>query len=103
MIPAGSGEETVTASATQAFASAWSKEGASSEQHRADIEACYRYAFSQVQHDMRIEDDVAAAFDDPDKGLGYKKLTNSMNLYDHKKRRTSLINDCMETKGYIRG
>ncbi len=91
------------ASKPDSFASAWTKSDISSEQHRADIEACYRYAWSQVQHDMRIENDVAAAFDDPDKGIGYKDLTNRMNLYDHKKRRTVLINDCMESKGYMRG
>ncbi len=85
------------------FASAWTKSDVSAEQHRADIESCYRYAWSQVQHDIRIEDDVEAAFDDPDKGIGYKALTKRMNIYDHKKRRTVLINDCMESKGYLRG
>ncbi len=85
------------------FASAWTKSEITAEQHRADIEACYRYAWAQVQHDMRIEDDVAAAFDDPDQGRGYTDLTRRMNLYDHKKRRTVLINDCMESKGYLRG
>ncbi len=85
------------------FASAWAKSDVSAEQHRADIESCYRYAWSQVQHDIRIESDVDAAFDDPDKGIGYKALTRRMNIYDHKKRRTVLINDCMEAKGYMRG
>ncbi|MCG8360258.1 MAG: hypothetical protein MI920_32230 [Kiloniellales bacterium] len=85
------------------FASAWRKPEITPEQHRADIEACYRYAWSQVEHDIRIESDVAAARDDADKGLGFTALTNRMNIYDHKKRRTVLINDCMEGKGYIRG
>ena len=83
------------------FVSGWSKPGSSADQHRADIEACYRYAWSQVEHDIRIESDVAAARDDADKGLGFTQLTQRMNLYDHKERRTELINDCMETKGYV--
>ena len=82
------------------FVSGWAKPGATPEQNRADIEACYRYAWSQVDHDLRIENDVAAARDDADKGLGFTMLTERMNLYDHKERRTELINDCMEAKGY---
>ncbi len=105
------GEETITVitqdggdtEKPDSFASAWRKSEVSAEQHRADIEACYRYAWAQVQHDIRIENDVDAAFDDPDKGIGYKALTKRMNIYDHKKRRTVLINDCMEGKGYMRG
>lgn len=83
------------------FVSGWAKPGSTPDQHRADIEACYRYAWSQVEHDIRIESDVAAARDDADKGLGFTQLTQRMNIYDHKERRTELINDCMETKGYV--
>lgn len=82
------------------FQSGWTKPGTSEEQHRADIESCYRYAFAQVDHDLKIDSDVAAARDDGDKGLGFTLLTQRMNLYDLKRRRTELINDCMEGKGY---
>ena len=82
------------------FQSGWIKPGTSEEQHRADIESCYRYAFAQVDHDLKIDSDVAAARDDGDKGLGFTLLTQRMNLYDLKRRRTELINDCMEGKGY---
>jgi len=51
---------------------------------------------------MRIEEDVAAARSDNDSGLGFTQLTTRMNLYEHRNRRTELINDCMEGKGYIR-
>ena len=83
------------------FVSGWNKPGVSNEQHRSDIEACYRFAWSQVDHDLQIENDVAAARYDQDKGLGFTDLTRRMNLYDHKERRTELINDCMENKGYV--
>lgn len=83
-----------------AFQSGWTKPGTSQEQHRADIESCYRYAFAQVDHDLKIDSDVAAARDDDDKGLGFTLLTQKLNLYDLKRRRSELINDCMESKGY---
>ena len=52
--------------------------------------------------DLAVHGDLlAAARDDADKGLGFTQLTQRMNLYDHKERRTELINDCMETKGYV--
>ena len=84
-----------------AFQSGWAKQGVSQEQHRADIESCYRYAFAQVDHDLKIDSDVAAARVDDDRGLGFTMLTEKLNLYDLKRRRTELINDCMEDKGYF--
>ena len=83
-------------------ASGWQNPNVTPEQHQADIEGCYRYAWSQVERDMRVEQDMAAARSDGDDGLGFTALTTRMNLYDHRKRRTALINDCMESKGYIR-
>ncbi len=83
------------------FQSGWSKPGATRDQHRADIESCYRYAFAQVDHDLRIDSDVAAARDDDDdQGLGLTMLNQRLNLYNLKNRRTALIRDCMEGKGY---
>jgi len=87
----------------QPYSAGWVNPKKSAEQVQADIEGCYNYAWSQVEHDMRIEDDVAAARGDSDQGLGFADLTRRMNLYEHKNRRTELINDCMEAKGYTRG
>lgn len=85
----------------QVGSTGWIKAEVTAEEHQADIEACYRYAFSQVEHDFRIDDDVAAARPgDSDNGLGFTALTNRMNLYDQRNRRTELINRCMEGKGY---
>ena len=87
----------------QPHASGWQNPSVTPEQHQADIEGCYRYAWSQVERDMRVEQDVGAARSDGDDGLGFTALTTRMNLYDHRNRRTELINDCMEGKGYIQG
>lgn len=87
----------------QSNASGWQNPDVTPEQHQADIEGCYRYAWSQVERDMRVEQDVGAARTDGDDGLGFTALTTRMNLFDHRNRRTELINDCMEGKGYIQG
>ena len=87
----------------QSNASGWQNPDVTPEQHQADIEGCYRYAWSQVERDMRVEQDVGAARTDGDDGLGFTALTTRMNLFDHRNRRTALINDCMESKGYIQG
>lgn len=83
--------------------SGWSKRNVTSEQHRADIEACYRYAWSQVERDMQIDSDVATGDFNDDSGLGFTQLTRRMNLFDYRNRRTTLINSCMESKGYSKG
>lgn len=80
----------------------WIKAEATPEQHKADIEDCYRYAWAQVDHDIRIESDRSAAASDSDFGVGFTDLTARMNVYEHRQRRTELINDCMEAKGYER-
>lgn len=85
-----------------AFQSGWAKPGTSQEQHRADIESCYRFAFAQVDHDLKIDSDVdAAGFYADDQGLGLNALNQRLNLYNLKRRRTELINECMEGKGYF--
>ncbi|MGF1608995.1 MAG: hypothetical protein ACFCUQ_06340 [Kiloniellales bacterium] len=83
--------------------SGWSKPNVTSEQRTADIEACYRYAWSQVERDMRIDSDVATGDFNDDSGLGFTQLTQRMNLFEYRNRRTTLINGCMESKGYRRG
>lgn len=80
----------------------WIKAEATPKQHKADIEDCYRYAWAQVDHDLRIESDRSAASVDSDFGTGFTDLTARMNLYEHRQRRTELIHDCMEGKGYER-
>ena len=81
----------------------WVKADGSGEENRADIESCYRYAFSQVDHDFLIDGDVAAARPgDSDNGLGFTSLNRRLNLYDQRNRRTELINRCMRGKGYTR-
>lgn len=81
----------------------WVKADGSNEENRADIESCYRYAFSQVDHDFLIDGDVAAARPgDSDNGLGFTSLNRRLNLYDQRNRRTELINRCMRGKGYTR-
>lgn len=87
----------------RADSTGWVKADGSDEEHQADIESCYRYAFSQVDHDFLIDGDVAAARPgDSDNGLGFTSLNQRLNLYDQRNRRTELINRCMQGKGYTR-
>jgi hypothetical protein len=80
----------------------WVKEGVTQEQHRADIESCYAYAWSQVQRDLNIDSDIDSARFDGDDGLGVNQLTAEMDAYSAGNRRISLMNSCMEAKGYVR-
>ena len=80
----------------------WAKTGVTQEQHRADIESCYHYAWSQVQRDLNIDSDIDSARFDQDDGLGFNQLTAQMDAYNAGNRRSSLMRSCMEAKGYVR-
>jgi hypothetical protein len=77
----------------------WSNPNVTPEQHRADLESCYGYAWGQIRHDERIESDRGALRDD-DLGIGYRELNRSMNQFDLRNRRSSLFSDCMKSRGY---
>lgn len=81
----------------------WKKPNVTDEERTADIEACYNYAWSQVERDMKIDSDVATGDFNNDYGLGFNQLTKRMRQYEYRNRRTELMNSCMQGKGYSKG
>ncbi len=65
-----------------------------------DVESCYAYARGQVDHDVRIESDVASAFDSDDAGFGTIVLRERMNDFERRNRVPVLFSSCMSSKGY---
>ncbi len=70
--------------------------------YRNDVESCYDYARGQVDHDVRIENDVASAFDSNDAGFGMIALRGRMNDFERGNRVPVLFSSCMSSKGYNR-
>ncbi|MFQ6017906.1 MAG: hypothetical protein ACE5KF_06890 [Kiloniellaceae bacterium] len=81
----------------------WVKPGTGVGRYRADIEACDTYARAQIDHDVRIESDMGAAFDSSDAGFGLTALRHRMRSFERTRRRPALFSDCMNAKGYTRG
>ncbi len=77
-----------------------SKDDEASAQHRADLEACYRFAQARIAHDARIESDSGAAFDAYPSGIGVAELSGRMSEFARRNRRSILYGDCMRDKGY---
>ena len=73
-----------------------------SEHYREDADSCYAYAQAQIDHDVRIESDVSAAFQSEAGGLGLARLRGRMNNFERSRRKPSLFNSCMVAKGYSR-
>jgi hypothetical protein len=81
----------------------WIKSDAQSDRGRDDVESCYTYAQAQIDHDVRIDSDRGAAFESSNSGLGLTGLRGRMRNFEQRRRRPSLFNDCMVSKGYTRG
>jgi hypothetical protein len=70
--------------------------------YRGDMESCYAYARGQVEHDVRIESDVASAFDADEALFGMIALRERMNEFERGNRVPDLVSSCMSSKGYSR-
>ncbi len=79
----------------------WSKPGATGDRQLADTEACYNYAWAQVNNDIRIDDDIAAARGQL--GTEFSRLsvvTQQADSYYYRKERIVRLENCMQAKGY---
>lgn len=80
----------------------WIRSGAADARYQSDVDSCYAYAQAQIDHDVRIESDVSAAFQSEAGGLGLASLRGRMNNFERSRRKPSLFNSCMVAKGYSR-
>ena len=85
----------------QPYIGGWNKPGVTSDQQLADTEACYNYAWAQVNNDIRIDDDIDAARGQL--GSEFSRLsvvTRQADSYYYRKERIVRLEDCMQAKGY---
>ena len=68
--------------------------------HQRDIEACYDYAWSQVERDLLIEGDIQDTTDTMASGLGFSPENRAADLYGARQRRHRLFERCMQSRGY---
>ena len=80
----------------------WLRAGGENAAYRGDVDSCYAYARGQVAHDVRIESDVASAFDSDAGGIGLTALRGRMNNFERGNRVPALFSSCMMAKGYNR-
>ena len=80
----------------------WLRAGGENVAYRGDVDSCYAYARGQVDHDARIESDVASAFDSDAAGFGLTALRGRMNDFERGNRVPALFSSCMSAKGYNR-
>ncbi len=80
----------------------WLRDGGENAAYQGAVESCYAYARGQVAHDVRIESDVASAFDSDAGGFGLTALRGRMNNFERTNRVPALFSSCMTVKGYDR-
>jgi hypothetical protein len=85
----------------QPYIGGWSKPGASRAQQLADTETCYNYAWAQVNNDIRIDDDIAAARGElGSASTRLTTVTRQADSYYYRKERIVRLESCMQAKGY---
>ena len=80
----------------------WLRSAGENPAYRGDVDSCYAYARGQVDHDRRIESDVASAFDSEGDGFGLAALRGRMSDFERSNRVPVLFSSCMSSKGYNR-
>jgi hypothetical protein len=80
----------------------WLRSAGENPAYRGDVDSCYAYARGQVEHDRRIESDVASAFDTDGDGFGLAALRGRMSDFERSNRVPVLFSTCMSSKGYNR-
>jgi hypothetical protein len=79
----------------------WTKEGVSQEATAADYAECRRAAQHDIQRDVNIDTDIAAArehdWDHSQSGQTYLADDAASN----RKLSGDMVKDCMESKGYV--
>ncbi len=78
----------------------WTNPEVALSQHQRDIEACYDYAWAQVERDLRIESDIQDTMDTMASGLGFSPEHRQANLYGARQRRHRLFERCLQSGGY---
>jgi hypothetical protein len=95
----GGGPESVD----EPLAVGWHRTGVPRAQKAADIEACYRAASAQVDKDIRIDDDIAAARDQVNSyQTRFGDLNRRVDSHYYSRQRISRFEDCMQARGYSR-
>lgn len=79
----------------------YTRGAASDHQRQADVEACHDVAQAQIKHDQRVQQDINAARDIPDRGLGVQEFESRMRSYGERSRFETLFGSCMRGKGYL--
>ncbi len=80
----------------------WLRGASEDVAYQGDVDSCYAYARGQVDHDARIERDVASAFDSDAGGFGLTELRGRMSNFERSHRVPTLFSSCMAAKGYSR-
>lgn len=79
----------------------WTKPGVTRDEQLADTEACYTFAWAQVDNDIRIDNDIAAARgQSASPYIPLNALTQQADTYYYRKERIVRLENCMQAKGY---
>ncbi|MDX1575607.1 MAG: hypothetical protein R3285_05410 [Kiloniellales bacterium] len=73
-------------------------------EQQEDVEACFRFASAQVARESRIDEDRYDSRADRDVYdlWGEPTLTRRVDYYSERRRRGTLFDSCMQSKGYIK-
>jgi len=85
-------------------ASGWINPSVALSEQQADIDACFSYAQGQIDRETQIDQDRYLATDEPgfQNQYGVNTFKQRVDYYSERRRRGSLFDACMESKGYVK-
>lgn len=83
-------------------AQGWTNPSIPLSQYQTDIDACFRFASAQIDRDSQIDYDRQQVRDVDDQVQGMAALSRRVDHYTAKRRRGSLFDSCMTSKGYTK-
>jgi hypothetical protein len=83
-------------------AGGWTNPSIPLSQHQTDIDSCFRYASAQIDRDTLIDYDRQQVRDVDNQVQGMAALSRRVDYYTAKRRRGSLFDSCMTSKGYTK-
>lgn len=83
-------------------AGGWTNLSIPLSQYQTDIDACFSFASAQIDRDTLIDYDRQQVRDVDDQVQGMAALSRRVDHYTAKRRRGSLFDSCMASKGYTK-
>ena len=81
----------------------WSQAGVADARRQDDIESCFAFARARVRNNLQIDQDISGNLSQSGGYNTTRRFENRLGDFEARNRQSRLFEDCMQSKGYVRG